>query len=307
MIVHVVDCDSDMPTDQFGNIADVVMDGMSVTKRINIGQLYEQYFNAMSDQITREVKEMVSKDSSPTTFDNAFEYIVSYYKELSPEMYHSVITYLNTKELRDNHVKSVLDDGIYIHLPTDSTGGGIEAVERLEQKFGLKYGPVTYRGLSGNIVTTKEPIIIASKYMMLLESTPNDYSAVSTSKLSHFGIPAKLTNNDKNSSPVREQPARIMGESESCLANATIGSQATADILDLSNNPLNHKVYIRNILESDAPTNMFTSVDRELYPLGNSRTISYVKHIMSCGGVTVNFSQFDPNAPLIRSNANART
>lgn len=145
-------------------------------------------------------------------------------------------------------------------------------------------GPVTYRGRSGNIVTTVANILIGSMYVVLLEKTGSDWAAVSSAKRQHFGLLAKLTNADKYSLPWREQPTRLLAEAEVRLLTAIVGSDITADLLEIPNSPTASKAIVRALLEANKPTSIKQVLDRKKVPRGGSRSIGFVKHMLECAG-----------------------
>lgn len=271
--------DEDMPTDIDGNRAEVIMDADSTIKRMNIGRLYEQYLNAASRDMTKRVTNMIQSDSSPSGYKKAFDYLLDYYATVSPKM-AELFTGGEYKGSPEYHVNEVIKDGIYLWTPTDLDISSLEMIKAVQAKFPPTLGPVQYRG-----VTTSNDTLIGSMYFLLLEKTGNDWSAVSSAKLQHFGIPARITNQDKYSAPGRQQPVRMLGESEVRLLNAYVGSDTTVELIDRSNNPTTHKEIVNKILTSDTPTNIEEIVDRDKIPLGNSRNLLFVKHQLECAGV----------------------
>lgn len=291
-----------MPIDANGNRADLIMDGDSTVKRMNVARMYEQYINASARDLTETIRktfgydktlpggiqtrQLSSDNSKQKLYEKTFKSLKRFYEIISPMM-SETITELE-KENSDyfkSHVNAVLEDGIYIWLPTNNPVNPIHIVKGLQKEFPIYIGPVTYRGRSGNIVTTASPILIGSLYIMLLEKTGAEWSAVSSAKLQHFGIPAKLTNADKYSSPARGNPVRILGESEVRLFCSTVGGDATAEILDQSNNPAAHKAIVSNILRAETPTNIQSVINRLEIPRGKSRALVYMKHILQCAGI----------------------
>jgi len=288
--------DENMPVDKHGVRADLIMDGISVVKRLNVGQLYEQYINATSDMVSRNLKQMVSAGTKKAMMAG-WDYLLRYYQIVSPLMYDVVVREIKTPDDKQRHLDNVLNDCIYLYLPPNSPNMGLDLLNGKEgglvNEYPLDFGPVAYTGRSGVPCVTKDPIIIGSKYVMLLEAVPDNWSSVSTAKLQHHGIPAKLTMADKNAAPTREQPVRIAGESEVRLFNAAMGPEVTADILDGSNSPSTHKSIIRNILEAGNPSNIDEIVDRIKVPRGNSRPVRYVEHILQCAGIAFNSTEYD--------------
>jgi len=270
--------DDQMPVDKNGNRAELIMDGDGTIKRMNLGRLYEQYINACSRDISDHVRALVKTD--PKGYDKAWDMLLKYYKVTSPKMY-DVITSKSYKKTPKHHVDEIVKDGIYLWLPIDNPRNYLDVVRDLRGNFPLVHDKITY----ADGVESAAPVLIGSLYILLLEKTGNDFSGVSSAKLQHFGMPARVNNSDRFSTPGRNQPVRILGESEVRLLLATIGSDTTVDILDQSNSPLTHKEIVDNILKSDMPTRIDEVIDRNKIPLGNSRNLLYVKHILECAGI----------------------
>ncbi len=271
----------DMPVDAEGNRADMIMDGDSTIKRMNVSRMYEQYINATSRTVTNTVRKM--QPSTPEQYQRAWEYILGYYKIVSPQFY-DVITSSEYDQSPRHHVDEIIKDGVYIWYPTDNPVHAPSMVYDLAKHYPVPIGPVTYRGRSGNVRKTVKPILIGSIYIMVLEKTGVDCSGVASAKLNHFGITAKLTKNDKYSSPRRPQPVRGIGESEGRLFAATIGGEMTAEILEMSNSPQTHKNVVKNILKASKPTDIPAVVNRDEAPKGGNRGVIFVRHHLECAG-----------------------
>jgi hypothetical protein len=289
--------DEDMPIDSKGNRAELIMDGDSTIKRTNLGRFYEQAYSAFAREVTENIRGWFGIDvKNPTdaeinsclsktgTITEAFEYLKGFYNTISPLMYEAII---NPKAKIDpmKHVRAVLKDGIFIYLPTNNPKSSIEIAKDLRANYPITKGPVTYRGQSGNMVTTVDPVLIGSMYILLLDKTGTSPAAVSSAKLQHFGTPAKLTNSDKYASPGRPTPTRIWGEAECRGGAAAMGGEAVAEGLDRSNNPIKHKHICRTIYLAQNPMAIENAVDNNIIPRGNSRPVVFVKHMLQCSGV----------------------
>lgn len=293
--------DDDMPVDSRGNRADIITDGDSTIKRMNLSRMYEQYINASSRDLSEDIRKDFGYEKNSTDFSrlkvmtmdskldklykSTFNKLLKYYNIISPMMKEKVDQLAVDPNYHKEHVNSIIKDGIYIWFPTNNPVNTVEMINKLRKEFPIEIGPVTYRGRSGNLVTTKSNVLIGSLYIMLLEKTGQDWSAVNSAKLQHFGIPAKLTNADKHSTPARNNPVRILGESEVRLFCSTVSGDVTTEILDQSNNPIAHKAIVSNILTAEKPTNINKVIDRTEIPRGKSRALVYMKHILQCAGV----------------------
>jgi len=274
----------DMPIDAEGNRAECIMDGDSTIKRMNIGRLYEQYINATSRHVTNQVRKWM-ENPTQENIEQAWNYVTGYYAITSPKMYN-LITGPDYTEQPRYHLENVKKDGVYLWMPTDNPADSITMIQELRQHYPIQLGPVVYRGRSGNVVTTVSNVLIGSIYVMLLEKTGDDWSGVSSCKLQHFGIPARLTKHDKHSLPGRANPVRIMGESEVRLVAAAVGGDVAAELLEMSNSPATHKHIVANILRAERPTDIDVVVDRKVAPRGGSRALVYVNHALECAGVS---------------------
>lgn len=273
--------DENMPVDKWGKRAEVIVDGDATIKRMNIGRLYEQALNAANEYVRMVVAQTIQNSGD---YKAAWDILDEYYQMVSPPMY-ALMMKTDIRERIQQHVDIVIKDGIYIYLPTDTPKNHAELIGEIMDKYPDLMGPVIYKNSRGETIQTQSDILIGSMYMLLLEKTGNVWAAVDSSKLQHFGIPAKLTNEDKYSAPGRENPVRVFGESEVRSVAAIAGGDLVADILDQTNNPLNHKVIVDNILRAPQPTNIQKIIDRNDYPIGNGRMQTYVKHFFQCAGV----------------------
>lgn len=274
--------DEDMPIDASGNRAELIMDGDSTLKRTNVGRVYEQYINASGRTVSKQLSQM--KDNK-VSVEDMWGYLTNFYSIISPEMYKQVTSLYTTTPSKMQHLESVIKRGVYLYLPTDNKLSYPFAIKELHENYPACLGPVTYRGNSGNMVTTKSNILIGGMYIMLLEKTGNTWGAVSSAKLQHFGIPAKLNNTDKHSSAGRHNPVRILGEAEVRLITTTCGGETAADMLDQTNNPVVHRVICESFLRSETPTNIDKAVDRDVHPRGDGRILTLVNHVLECGGI----------------------
>lgn len=288
--------DEDMPVDANGNRAEVIIYGGSTVKRMNLGRVYEQFINAASRDLLHRLRRHVGLQPTIqptahqlTTIKNdaslvryCWEHLLAYYKIVAPCQY--ALLEDDTDPAR--HVGHVLRDGIYLYIPPDNPVNNLEmAKELMDSDFRPHYGPVTYRNNAGEMVTTVDPILIGSLYMMLLEKTGDDWSGVASVKTNHFGVVSKLNNYDKHTSPGRQQGVRAMGEAESMAVNGTCGPETTMELLDQSKNPESHRVVVETILKSRHPTDIAKVVDRNRVKLGGARPVGLNNHFLACRGI----------------------
>ena len=291
--------DADMPVDDAGNRAEIYMDPLSPWNRMNPGALAETYLNACRRDLGYEIQRTlgISSDdrditrklsllemNNPQLVDKAWERLMGFYHIVSPEQYSWFVngTY---PQPRTVHLKSIIQKGIFVYWPPDNTPEIADVIEQLEIYYPSTYTSVWYRGNSGNMVRTKRNVRIGSAYILLLEKIADDWSAVSSGALQHFGVLSQVTSADKYLNPTHVQAIRANGEAEVRIMASYCGSFITACILDRNNNPITHRAINRNILTADKPTSIQFVIDRNKIPLGGSKPLQLVKHILECGGI----------------------
>ena len=293
-----------MPVDANGNRAEVLVYGGSRAKRTNWGSLYEHFRNATTRDVVQRMLRAAGFDphlkitthqAHQATQDEQFvhewfDYILGRYRIFSPQQAEM----LEHEDIhgKRRHIMSLMKDDMHYHvgatlyLPANNPVNNLDAVrEIMNSSYCPHYGPVTYRDPAGELVTTENPVLIGSMYMIMLEKTGEDWSAVASGKSNHFGVPAKLSNMDKRSAPGRQAHIRGIGESESRSWVSYVGPEVTTELMDQSNNPKSHRQVVKNILTHPTPTNIDRIVDRKENPLGHSRPVEFIRHVLECEGL----------------------
>lgn len=289
-----------MPIDAQGVRADVIIYGGSTVKRMNMGRMYEHMVNAAARDLVFRLKESAGFDRHLKFTEHQLEQIVADEETVLGMWnqllgFYKIVAPIQHEILKDDpnparHVRAVLKDGHLLYVPPDNPVDNLDmAREVLNGPYRPHYGPVTYTDSAGNVVTTHKPVLIGGMHMMLLEKLGEDWSAVASAKVNHFGVPAKLSNHDKNTTPGRQAPIRGLGESETRSTVCTIGPEATMELIDRSNNLEAHQVMIESILRADKPTAIKNAVPRDKVPFGNSRPVQIIKHVLECRGMVFKY------------------
>lgn len=293
VIVKIME-DDEMPVDKNGNRAEIILGPEAVISRMNLGRLYEHYFNGVARDVTQQVKSIVGVQGGISLDDmaivdrakveQAWHLLMSLYKITSTKQYEE-FSLFGPSEIVE-HVHDVVNDKVYLFMPMDDPKSVVDMVQELEATFKPLRDTVTYKGFNGNVVETVDPVRIAPLYMMLLEKTPDDWSAVSSSKLQLFGVPATPIRSEKYRYPYRMSPIRGIGETEARIYEL-LGADILAEMMDRSNNTQSQHHIIWNLLNADKPTNIDTIIDREEVEYGNTKPLSLFKHILLCSGIEV--------------------
>lgn len=279
ILVHMIAAE-DASYDKFGTMIDIFIDPLTTNDRINPGRSYEQYFNAYSDQVIRQIKEMSTEE--------AFRHLMAYYRIISPHHYNLVGTSVaGDAEKERKHVDYVIKHKIEIEMPSNTKGMGVSQVNRLERWNRLDYGPIEYTDLEGVRRTTYDDIIVGSLYMVMLEKIGDDWSTSSVSTNTHFGLPSKINYIDKHSAPVRNQAVRILGESEVRIMLSFMKPEVVKKLLMLSSNPSVVRNAVETILSYDGNSGAIPSMNIELNALNENRAVQYIKQVLYCYGAVI--------------------
>lgn len=314
----------EMPVAANGVRADLVMSPDSVAGRMNLGVLYEIYVNGSSHEewlrlrkmldvqeteSDREIEQRLTtmESSGDSAFEAAWESLMGFFRILTPmqagmfEQNEYSTPDSTYRKSRAHYLSKCLthpSKHIVLFLPPENPIYWPTAVKELEKHYPQTYGPVQYHGYSpdgtpGELITTRRPVRIARSSIILLEKTGDDWAAVSSGKLQHFGVLGQATNSDKYATPTRTNSIRAKGESEVRLDISNVGPRATAETLDRSNSPATHKFMLHTVLNATHPTHIHEAVDRDVVPLGGSKPIQFIKHLLMCGGIEFAYKSSD--------------
>lgn len=293
-----------MPRDKWGNVCDVGIFGGSTMRRSNYGRIYEHGFGAASRDLAQRLRvelglerhgTITDKDLMETELFRNDDWIAYAFAEL--QEFYSIIT-VDMHEILKSHpdkrkyVGQVLKDGFsYIYSPIeDEVSLPVAMTTLINSRFCPNYDTVTYTDQAGNFRETKDKVLIGPLYMMLLEKIGDDWSSVASVKVQQFGLPSKLNNSDRASTPGRETAIRSFGESETRSYNCTVGPVPTLELLDQTNNPQAHNAVIESLLTAEFASNIERAVDREKIPYGNSRPVNLFDHLLECCGVRLTYA-----------------
>jgi len=273
-----------MPVDADGNVADVLAYAKGAIARLNTGQMYDHYINAASRDMSKLIRR---KYSESVGTDDLFNMLMEYYLAVAPTQHNEMARHYLSVEIRADHVKSVIDNGIYLHVSATDPHIDKDIVNKIRKVISPTYGPVTYINDVGETIVTKDKVFIGIMNMILLEKTDMHPMSVSSAALQHHGLLAGSSKVSRLSHPSKQQSVRAFGETECRLYAATLGGDFVAEILDLANNPDSHREVIRSILKADNPAKVKELVNRTKNPLGNSRALGFVNHILTCMGFSI--------------------
>ena len=275
VICAIVD-DKDMPTDTAGNVGDLAVFFKSGVARTCPSQEIEGAIGGASRDLTLQFKQ-IANDFPNSYTEIIWEKVMEYYSLVSPLKYDLLKKHYTTFELKRSHVESILESGIYVTIPANSTHITLDTLKRMRNLVNPTYGPVKYKNQIGDFVWTKENCLIGVRDIIVLEKTDMHPMSIDSPLLQHHGLIASSSKYNVTANPSKEQAVVIYSETEIRLVICNVKADSVAMTMELSNSPMAHKALVRIILNAEKPSNLgpLTNIPTDL-----SRPKMFVKDIL---------------------------
>ena len=287
----------DMPKDLLGNVSDMVMCPTTIPSRMNIGTLYEQYFNGMSRHVKKMIMEMYITDDPTTIPDNVilqqFVLLLEFLEIIGTEQF---VYYNNTYINNDmSNMRSIIEEiyikELYLLYKVSSKRKPFQIVRAIRKtKFAPPRTVVTFN-FNGEEETTKTPIRIAPLYIIALNKTPQHMLAVPAAKTNHYGIAVSSGGNtDKDRLPIKFSPVKSLSETEVRMYTAYGASLVLiAELKHLANSPITLKAIYWKLLSAPQPTNIKLLIDRNVIPYGDDAAMTFVEKLLKPAGISMKY------------------
>jgi len=218
-----------MPMDANGFRADIIMTPPSIINRMNPSQLFEQFWNRCSDQVVRNAK------AANMDWKTAYKYFIGFCKDFRENYGRALDEYiLENEKMKREWVEENLKRGYIRLLAAWTKGKPYGYLDKMAKKYGVEETPVSYLFTdeeTGEVsrVTTIEPALIGSKYLMYLGKIPDEtLTTVEAAYVNQFETPIKLgSKRIKDQSLVGLTPQKF-GEDEICMLTMSLGDDAVA-------------------------------------------------------------------------------
>lgn len=267
-------------------IADVIMDPASVISRLNPGRIYEQEFNGITRKTQYEIRKVMNYPNTKYTkqeVEQGWNILLGLLQILGTEQYDGYRS-ITDEQSKVEILKECLEDEVYILYKVSSKTRPYQVVEMTK---GTIYQPevnhVHIPTMSGEKIT-KDKILIAPIYTMLLFKTAENYLSVAGAKLNHFSMPIGVGPSTRNFSPYRNSPVKAISETGGRLFASYVSRYALAELKDRANNVETHKEIYNAILNADNPTNIDKLIDRKKTPYGGDSALKLVDNIFNSAG-----------------------
>lgn len=285
-VVCKIKPDEDMPVDDYGFRADIIINPPGVFNRLNPGQLYEQYLNRCSEFIRRRITAHVGDNR----YDLAYGLFMEYINDINPNYAELINRTCATTDRQCDMMDQVIKEGIYLNVPMSLNTISPDLVRYLRDKYEIPLSPVEFnlRDEDGNVirrVRTVDNVCIGSKYIYILCKIPHVISP-GVGYINQFKTAIKLSSFAKQQYPISLTTVR-WGEDE--VRNQlmfTNDPEVVARIMCLyGNSALGVNTMVETLLTADKPTQV-KNIDISTEHLVETNTvIGVAKHMLSVVGV----------------------
>jgi DNA-directed RNA polymerase beta subunit len=220
-IIGSIWLDKDMPTDDYGIKADIIISPESVMNRMNISQLWEQMLNRYNVIIARETIN-IRNDTVNGGTKPAYDYATTYMRKINPNYVDIIDKVCIDDKTKEQFLLGIEQEGIYLIIPPFLKTINKDLALDLAKTYDPHISPITYtrRDDHGNVLVTtrtKESMWIGAIYLYLLYKIPH-CMASGLGYVSHLKIPMKPSPLAKLQYPMSQTPIRF-GEDENRYFN----------------------------------------------------------------------------------------
>lgn len=278
----------EMPVDEYGVRADIVLLDEASANRMNVGRDHFQAVGAAG--LRTEIRwdsEYGNRELTQAEVDKEFDVLCKLYDAVDPAFHDNVVANANPRR----HIEACRKDKIYVGRRYDTGRPPLEMLEMLDASFDIDGTIVTWRNYDGEMITSNNKVLIAPLDFIMLDKVADVAAATSSSKMQHFNTPANLSSNDKITTPYRDNATRFMGEVEGQLVLGCTEKGTLAESLDQTTNAISHTEVAHALTSADNPMDVEYAVDRKQIPLTMGRPQAVLTHVIQCSGIDLKYSE----------------
>lgn len=284
-VLSVIYDDEDMPINDEGIRADLIVGPESVVNRMNCGQLYTMFINMCMHKVICNIRNM-------NNVNMEYDHVLEFINRVNPEYLKIIQACHQSDKDRINFVSGIKqEDKLIIVCPPFLNTLTIDWVDEMVKLYNIKSTPVEYnlRDGNGNLirrVRTINPVHIGKNYLYILCKIPHARSA-GMSYVNQFQIPVRIkTKRHKSQSPIGLVPIRL-GEDEIRNCEMVVGDMALRILQLYANSPGAGRELVKTLLTANKPTQVdWINITDEQMRAGNNM-IKVAQHLLSTCGVDI--------------------
>lgn len=277
--------DDQMPVDEQGFRADLVIGSLTVFSRMNPGQWMEQFINRGGELIQRRMTEMVQVKGD---YKSAWNLYCAYLNDCNPKFAEEMIKVHPTPARQKEMINEVIQEGIHIQISPYQEGLNTSKALELYNKYGIYKSRVSFSFEDENKVlrkvVTKQPVMIGYEYIFLLYKMPH-LRACNIGYVNQFKTPTRASDIAIAQSPYPQTAIRL-GEDEVRNLIMAGGGKVAAKITGEYGNSSEAVHKLANHLLRDEKPGQLQEIDMNVAQITESNNIIKVaKHLFSCVGI----------------------
>jgi hypothetical protein len=293
-VIAEIWANEDMPVDDFGNRADMVIAPETTVNRMNPSQLWEHWINYVSNFVNKQAQTLPTREQ-------AYDHIRTFIAMINPQYANIVDEAIRTtRDGLELYLEDVYKRFIMLVCPPFLETIQPQLAIDLKDKFNVPLSQVEFnlRDTNGNLirrVRTRKPVVIGSKYVYLLCKVPHARSS-GISNINQLKLPVRPHAKAKSLTPISMVPHRT-GEDEIRQILMATNPDCAARFLSLySNSHTGVEAVADAILTADNPSNI-QRINMTTEQLNESnRAIGAMQHMLSGIGLDLkNVSLPEPN------------
>lgn len=290
-VVSDVREDEDMPIDDLGFRADLIVSPESGFNRLTISPFFEQFFNRTSTIIQQRIIQ------GTIPHDQAYEYVLGYLNDVRPA-YANLVRALTAQD-KDSFIEHVKEKGIYLVISPFLDVDFSDLILMIAEKYNIVKTPVTFtQHLDGESfkVRTNEPVMIGSKFLFLLGKLPEaQLNVIEAGFVNQFSTPTKPGGKVKEQCMFGQTPIRL-GEDEICLLTMSLGPKTVARLMGINAASPKAQLELQRRLSTDRYPTRLEHIDMttdEIIRTNNN--ISLMIHELGAAGIGYHDASVKPN------------
>lgn len=274
--------DEDAPIDENGDKVWVMRCCDAQLRRSTYLPLYMIYSSHVARLKTREffTRFENGEDTLDTTWNNLIEFTKVFNDEWAEvtDMVHP------TDEDKKSLIHEIKHNFFRARVANDQEKDFLQISLELEEKYGIKKTKLYLTNAEGVKGWTENSFFVGNIPTIRLDKHGREFSSVSAPRFDPFGTITRTLSSEGTFRPAPTKSVTWKSESEGrLLSNHGVGELGDI-VADMSNNPKVADIINENVLTAPQPSNMEEMIDRDKYPLGNSRPHQMLQHIMRVGG-----------------------
>lgn len=237
---------------------ELILNTLGVINRLNSWQLYQVSINYIMNKVSERIMYIKStKEKEKLLFDMIGRFNLEQMRLLS--VYYDELN----KEEKKDFWRSVVEDGIYIHIPPlweDESNFLFDKINNVYKSYDWIHPDDVFVHKFGREIKIFKKLIVAEKYILKMKQTSKKgFSVRSTSSINKQGLPSKSSKAKNNlelwsKTPIRmgidenintciAAPSEIIAKLHLFYRNSTIGRKELSKVLNTTLKPLNDFKY----------------------------------------------------------------